>query len=254
MDAELFRRALDLARRAEKYAAPANTGFLTPAEQARLREFCARERDINLVLHGGGKENDRCAAFFLPSWQDPEDLDFSDTVYALEITSAFGNPGHRDYLGAILGLGVRRDCLGDIRVTGNTAYVFCLASIADYLCANLESVGRCGVKVRRIALSDVPPLEWQYREMRFTVRSMRLDSVLAGAFGLSRGNAAEAISQGLVSINYLPCEKPDRTVAEGDVLSLRGRGKATVGAQGGKTRKDRQFITVELWTDAPEKR
>ena len=70
----------------------------------------------------------------------------------------------------------------------------------------------------------------------------------------ARANAAAAVAQGLVSVNYLPCEKPDRAVAPGDVLSLRGKGKVTVGEPGGKTRKDRQFITVELWTDAPEKR
>ena len=254
MDAELSRRALDLSRRAEKYAAPTATCFLTPAEQAELRAFCARERDVNPVLRGGGEENDRCVAFFLPSWQEAEDLDISDAIAALEIRAAFGSPGHRDYLGAILGLGVKRDCLGDIRVAGSTAHLFCLASIADFLCSNLESVGRCGVKVRRIALSDVPPLERQFREVRFTVKSLRLDSVLAGAFGLSRSAAAAGIAQGLVSVNYLPCEKPDRTVAPGDVLALRGRGKATVGETGGRTRKDRQFITVELWTDAPEKR
>ena len=253
MDAELSRRALDLARRAEKYAAPTNTGFLTPAEQAELRAFCARER-LDAVFHGGGEENDRRAAFFLPSWQAPEDLDVSEELAALEITAAFGAPGHRDYLGAILGLGVRRDCLGDIRVTGSTAYLFCLANIAPYLCTNLESVGRCGVKVRKIALSDVPPLQRSYREVRFTVKSLRLDSVLAGGFGLSRANASAAIVQGLVSVNYLPCEKPDRAVGPGDVLSLRGRGKATVGEMGVRTRKDRQFITLELWTDAPEKR
>ena len=253
MGAELNRRALDLARRAEKYAVPANTGFLTPAEQAELREFCTREQ-IVAIFHGGGAENDRCAAFFSPSWQKSEDLDISEIITALEITAAFGAPGHRDYLGAILALGIKRDCLGDIRISGSTAYLFCLSSIASYLCANLESVGRCGVKVRQIALSDVPPLQRQYREIRFTVKSLRLDSVLAGAFGLSRGNASAAITQGLVSVNYFPCEKPDRTVVPGDVLSLRGRGKATVGAPGGKTRKDRQFITVELWTDAPEKR
>ena len=98
-----------------------------------------------------------------------------------------------------------------------------------------------------------PPAR-QYREVRFTFKSPRLDSILAGAFGLSRGAASAAVAQGLVSVNYLPCEKPDRSVSPGDILSLRGRGKATVGDLGGKTRKDRQFITVELWTDAPEKR
>ena len=247
MELELARRALDLARRAEKYAAPANSGFLTPAEQAELRAICARE-GLDMVLRGGDGDCERKAAFFLPSWMEADGLDVSEAISAVRVTAAFGNPGHRDYLGAILGLGVRRDCLGDIRISDSTAYVFCLRSISDYLLNNLEQVGRCGVKTAAISLSDVPPLERNYRSVTFTAQSPRLDTVCGGMFGLSRTRAAEQIAQGNVSVNYAVCLKPDQTVRPGDIVSLRGKGKGTLEALGGASRKGRQFITAQIWS------
>ena len=247
MELELARRALDLARRAEKYAAPANSGFLTPAEQAELKAVCARER-LDVVFRGGDGDCERRAAFFLPAWMEEDALDISEAISAIRITAAFGSPGHRDCLGAILGLGVRRDCLGDIRISDNTAYLFCLRTISDYLLTNLEQVGRCGVKTAAIPLAAVPPLERQYRSVTFTAQSPRLDTVCGGMFGLSRTRAAEQIAQGNVSVNYIVCLKPDRAVGPGDVVTLRGRGKGTLDKIGGTSRKGRQFITAQIWS------
>lgn len=247
MEADLLRRALDLSRRAEKYAACTNSGFLTPAEQQELRMLTVRERDMTMVLHGGAPDCERCAAFFLPSWQEPEELDPSGAIAALRITAAFGSPGHRDYLGAILGLGVKREALGDIRMAEDGAYLFCLENIADYLVQNLEKVGRCGVKMAKIPLTEVPALVRQYKSVTFTVQSLRLDAVCSGMFGISRTNASAQILQGNVSVNYVPCLKPDAPLHTGDVISLRGSGKGTLLEPGGTSRKGRQFIRAEIW-------
>lgn len=246
MENELLRRALDLARRAEKYAAPTASGFLTPAEQQELRCLAAREH-ITPVFYGGAADCERRCAFFLPSWQEETDLDPSEAISALRVTAAFGNPGHRDYLGAILGLGIRRECLGDIRIAGDTAHVLCSASIADYLADNLEKVGKHGVKTVKIPLSAVPSLERKYKIVTFTVQSLRLDSVCGGMFGLSRSSAHAQIMQGNVTVNYLPCLKPDQLLHPGDVISLRGRGKGTLLPPGGTSRKGRQFTQAEIW-------
>ena len=247
MEADLLRRALDLSRRAEKYAVCTNSGFLTPAEQQELRILTARERNMTMVLHGGAADCERSVAFFLPSWQEPEDLDPSGAIAALRITAAFGSPGHRDYLGAILGLGIRREALGDIRMAEEHAYLLCLENISDYLVQNLEKVGRCGVKAARIPLNEVPPLVRQYKSVTFTVQSLRLDAVCGGMFGLSRTSANAQILQGNVSVNYLPCLKPDAPLHPGDVISLRGSGKGTLLEPGGTSRKGRQFIRVDIW-------
>jgi len=247
MENDLLRRAMDLAHRAEKLACVTNSGFLTPAEQQMLGQLAQWERALTVVFHGGDADCERKCAFFLPSWEMPEALDPAKTIAALRITASFAAPGHRDYLGALLALGIRRECLGDLRIADNQANLFCLETIADYLVQNLEKVGRCGVKAVRLSLSNVPAMERRYKKITFTVQSLRLDSICAGMFGLSRTAANAQILQGNVTVNYLPCLKPDAPLHSGDVISLRGRGKGTVAEFGGTSRKGRQFLSAEIW-------
>ena len=85
------------------------------------------------------------------------------------------------------------------------------------------------------------------KQVSFTVKSMRLDAVAAGMFGLSRSSAADFIVAGDVSLNYSQCMKADAAVKEGDIISLRGKGKGAVGAGGGMSRKGRLFVNAEIY-------
>ena len=138
MEEDLLRRAADLAERCERTATVTSTAFLTPAEQYALTNW-ARHRDCTLVLHGGGEGCERRAAFFLPFYLTAEDFDPAEHLRAVHFSAPFGAPGHRDYLGAILGLGIRREWVGDILVQAHGAYVFCLPSVAPAL-LELEQV------------------------------------------------------------------------------------------------------------------
>lgn len=154
MEEDLLRRAADLAERCERTATVTSTAFLTPAEQYALTNW-ARHRDCTLVLHGGGAGCERRAAFFLPFYLAAEDFDPAEHLCAVHFSAPFGAPGHRDYLGAILGLGIRREWVGDILVQEHGAYVFCLPSVAPAL-LELEQVGRTGVKAAAVELAAVP--------------------------------------------------------------------------------------------------
>lgn len=168
------------------------------------------------------------------------------SICALQFSAPFAAPGHRDYLGAILGLGIRREWVGDILVQAHGAFVFCLPSVEPEL-RTLEQVGRAGVKAAAVPLSAVPVPERKVRPVTFTVQSARLDAVVSGMFRLSRTSAAAQIRAGAVHLNYAECLRPDAPVAPGDVLSLRGAGKGAVTEVGGQSRKGRQFVTAELW-------
>ena len=242
---EILKRALDLRRRSEQRGVSANTGFLTPAERFALEHDPAL-RDANVFFYGGYPEAERTIAFFLPEWMDAEALDPSEYLCALRLRAAFGEPGHRDYMGAILGMGVGREWVGDILVEGSEAIVLCQPSVLRHL-LTIDKVGRCGVKAEQIALSGIPRRERHTQERRFTVMSPRLDAVAAGLFHLSRAECARQIALGALSLNYSECLKPDAPVREGDVLSLRGAGKGRVAEIGGSSRKGRLFITAELY-------
>jgi len=248
MDEELIRRAEDLARRCERSATVTATSFLTPAQAYELDAWAKRALDCTVLLRGGHAQAERRVAFFLPDWMDAEDFDEGEHICALCAKARFGAPGHRDWLGAALGLGIGREWLGDILVEGEQAWIFCLPSVKQHLLLNLDKVGRWGAKVQEIALGEVPQRERKLRETVFSVKSPRLDAVCAGMFGLSRTAAADAIAQGLVTLNYAECTKSDAAVKNGDIISLRGRGKGLVlDAGGARSRKGRLFVKTGIF-------
>lgn len=244
MENELLRRAEDLADRSGRTGTVCATPFLTPAEQFTLRQVFAHRSDAP-VFHGGGTECERQCAFFLPEYMTPEDLEPTDFISCVAFRSFFGEPTHRDYLGAILARGISRERVGDIRIQGDLAWVFCVRSVATLL-LDMDRVGRYTVKAALCSPEDVPAEEIHRENVTFTVRSLRLDAVTGGMFRLSRSSAAEQIRLGLVSLNYTPCLRTDAPVQEGDVISLRGKGKGSVTEIGGKSRKDRLFVTAEI--------
>jgi len=247
MEDELIRRAEDLSAQCMRRGCVTHTLFLTPAECAALERW-ARHSGARLLLDGGCPGAERRVGFFLPEWMEGADFDPAEYICALEGAAAFGEPGHRDWLGAALGLGIGREWLGDILIEGSRAVILCLPSVQQHLLLNLDKVGRCGVKLRKIALGEIAAPEKAMEERVFSVQSPRLDAVCAGTFRLSRSAAAQAIAAGLLSLNYEVCLKADAPVREGDILSLRGRGKAAVLDAGSReSKKGRLFIKIGLY-------
>ena len=240
---DILRRCEDLAARCERSGAVTVSSFLTPAERFAVERAFAH-RETKPFFHGGGDECERTCAFFLPWYLDAVGLDVGEYIRCVHCKSYFGQPGHRDYLGAVLALGIGRERVGDIRVRGADTWIFCLPPVAPLL-LDLERVGRYTVKAEDRSLSDVPPEEYKTETLTFTVQSLRLDAMTGGMFRLSRSAAAEQIRLGLVSLNYSVCDRVDAAVNEGDVISLRGKGKGSVREIGGRSRKDRLFITCE---------
>lgn len=244
---EMIKRATDLAERCERSCCLTQSGFLTPAEQLALTSWAGHGCGVKLLLHGGHPDCERKAAFFLPFYMEEDDFDPSGHIRALELTCAFGRPGHRDYMGSVLGLGIKREWIGDIWVKENRAVVFCLPSVEGHILLSLDKVGRCGVKLRELSLQEISAPERKRKETVFSVKSPRLDAVTAGMLGVSRTAAAEAIAAGAVSLNDSVCLKPDAEVGGGDVISLRGRGKGRVLEIGGQSRKGRLFVKAEIY-------
>jgi len=243
---ELIKRMEDLAERSEKSCTLTQSLYLTPAEQFEAERRLS-QRYPNMRFFGGHPDCERKAALFLPYYMNAECFDPSDYFCAVSVKAHFGIPEHRDYMGAVLALGIKREWIGDIWVQGDTATVFCLPSVKRHILDSLDKVGRCGVKCSSLELSEIPAPEIKVKRVSFSIMSLRFDAVLSGMFGISRTSAAEFIRQGAASLNYSECLKPDAAVSEGDIISLRGHGKGRVGETGGQSRKGRTFISAEIY-------
>ena len=230
----------DRCRQAENRGLPTHTGFLSPAELALAESFCIAEK-ARFVLDGGYEDAERRICIFLPRDFDAEERLAPDLLCILKVGAPKGSREltHRDYLGAILGLGVDRSVVGDILVRKDGADIIVLREMAGYLAQNFCSAGRASVGVEIAELSELDAGEQRTEEFRDTVASLRLDSIAAGAFRMARGKAQEAIRMGLVSVNGRQVLKPDSEVDEGDRISFRGKGKTVLTEVGGRTRKDR---------------
>ena len=234
----LLAQACERLTRAEQRGIPAATVFLTPREQALLRQLLPQCR-----FWGGTPDAERAVAYWLPESLNPSDAELK--VACLRAAFFEENAvGHRDMLGALMGCGIRREAVGDLCLQPRQCDLFVTAELAPYLVDNLTSAGRAHLTLTRIAPSqaDRPPQTLQ--ELRVTVSSPRLDSVISAAFHLSRGSAADAVAAGRVNLNDLPCLKPDRAVQENDTVSVRGLGKLRVLALGGLTKKGRLALTL----------
>ena len=245
-NSELLRRAEDLLRRCEKNGVLTATNFLTPAERFRLERWAKTQPGCRMVFSGGHPDCERTVGFFLPDYLEEEWLPLDEHIRAFELSAPFGSPGHRDYLGALLGMGIGRERLGDIWVRSNTATVFCLPGVEKHL-LSIDKVGRIAVRARSLSLYEISSPEREVKEKSFSVQSLRLDAIVGGLFNVSRTEAARQIEAGAVSLNYEICDKCDATIHEGDVLSLRGKGKGRITGLGGTSRKGRQFINGEVF-------
>ncbi|ODU58358.1 MAG: hypothetical protein ABT01_00595 [Clostridium sp. SCN 57-10] len=241
---ELLRRVADLSARAAQRGVVTHTAFLTPAE----RELVRAGRMARAPLFCGGYDGaEREMAFFLPDWLTEDAFAPEEYIAAIEVKTPFASLTHRDFLGSVLGLGVERDAVGDIVTSGEGAYLLLAAELASFVQGQLARVGRAGAQTRIVPLHDVPQPHYETREVSFTVMSARLDAVAAGLFGVSRAAAAQAVADGKAALNHAECLKPDAEVREGDVIALRGKGKARGTQLGGTSRKGRLFVTGELY-------
>jgi len=241
---DLLKRAEELSARSESRSIVTSTGFLTPAEQMEIKNHVRAE---NLMFFGGNENSERKIAFFLPYYIDAEGFDAGEYICAIRAETKFGNPAHREYMGAILGLGIKRESVGDIYVSGETAYFYCLPPVASHILLSLDKIGRYGAKTEQVSLQDVPVPKREMKNMNFTVQSMRIDAVASSMFSMSRTAMVELIAAGNVTKNYSICLKSDAPVSPGDIISVRGRGKGEILEAGNLSRKGRIFVNAGIY-------
>lgn len=224
------------------------TGFLSMAE---LSEYYEIERELayaSPMVFGGSESCERCMIRF----GNPEILGYEEDfpIVILEIKPVamkFADDlNHRDFLGALMNLGINRNTLGDIKITGKSAILFCRDSMKDYIIENLIKVKHTSISIKEI--SDVGEIgEVKTKEKAIQLSSARIDAVISKAYNLSRNASLELFRTGKVYLNGRECSENAKTVVDNDIISVRGYGKMQFKACESVSRKGKLNCIISMY-------
>lgn len=249
----LIAKIEDKARQCSDNSMITSSVFLDMHERSVVSSVKNSFGEIRMFFYGGFSDAERNIAVFLPDYITEEPSEYfdefpdDDPLAVIEIEKDKFSPalGHRDYLGALMGLGIKREMTGDIIVSENGCRMAVLAKIAPFIAENLDKAGRGTLKAKIIPPSQAREgVKATGTPDSFTVSSMRLDSVIKNAFRLSRGDAAQAIESGVVYVNDIECTKPDKKIAEGDKVVFRRKGRIIINDCSSVSKKGRVIVEI----------
>ncbi len=237
-------KLVDFAAQAIKNRKCKLTGFLSPFEQEMAGVIANSLGELNVDFYGGyrGAERQR-AAFCHTEFQGTPNFEIA--VIKAEWNGEFARLGHRDVLGSILSLGVDREHIGDIIATKDFARLLVDKKMCDYFTANLTQIGGTTVKTSVDELENITPKDERTKEIRATVASLRIDSIAAAGFGMSRSKAVQEIGAEKIKLNWQTVKNASQAIKAGDVLSMRGRGRLEVAEIRGLTKKGRVGVLLK---------
>lgn len=216
---------------------PKFLGFLSKEESVLVDNFL-KKRNARYSFYGGEHLAQRVFLCCYPEWMDKP----SFPIKALTFTyRAVDNLRHRDFLGALMSLGLKRETIGDILIEQGRGVVFLGEEIEDFVFRNLTKIGRIGVTATKGYTLPLPESD-VLTEKTAIISSLRLDCVVSALANLSRNTANEYIENGLVSINSVISQKATKTVSDSDIITIRHKGKFQILSTDKKTKKEKTVL------------
>ncbi len=244
----LQKRFVDLANQCYRNNVYTFTGFLGVSEQDVFFRTLPQIGGVDYAMSGGVEGCERQMLRF----GSPEQLGYEEVfpICCVEIRPTapkFADKlTHRDFLGALMNLGIERSTLGDIFITEKTGYVLCHEKVADYMLANVDRIRHTTVKCR--LLSEMPEaVKPTLKPENLIVSSQRLDGIVAKLFHLSRSQSLLLFREKKVFVNGRCIENNSGVCKEGDVVSVRGHGKFIYRGLVHETKKGNLSISLERY-------
>lgn len=197
-------------------------------------------------MDGGYDNAERKVIFIYPYYMEYEDIECPLEIVQVEGNFKFKEISHKDYLGAILNLGIVREKIGDIIIHENFCQVVVTSGICDFLTINLNKVSRNKVIVKKISRDDIIPNSPNYKDISFTVSSQRLDCIISGLYNISRQDSLKYINGERVHVNYEKITSPSKEVEDNSLISVRGKGRSIIINVGEITKKGRIKVQAKL--------
>ncbi len=224
------------------------TGFLGLSEQDVFWRMEQELRHAGYSLSGGVENADRQMIRFGNVEDLGYEVDFPIVcIHIKPLIAKFADKlTHRDFLGALMNLGIERSTIGDIKVGDREAYLFCLESIAGYICENLDKIKHTNVTCCVVeSCIDIP--EEEPESCRIQVSSERIDAVIAKVYHKSRSECLELFRTGKVFVNGRLCENNSRLLKAGETVNARGYGKFIMSGDMKETKKGKWNVTVLVY-------
>ncbi len=222
--------------------------FLNPYEIKNALSVLNYNKDINYTIDGGYKDCERSIVFIYPFYMDYNDVDSKLDILQIDGNFKFKEVLHKDYLGSILGLGIKREKIGDILVNDNFCQVIVDSDISDFLIFNLNKIGKNNVSIKRIEKEDLKMPNINYKEVNTTISSKRLDCVISGIYNISRQESIKYISSERVFVDYEKITSSSKLIEDACLISVRGRGRVIISEIGELTKKEKIKLKIKIIT------
>ncbi len=253
---------------AEKYDTIVYTEeFYTPNIWKKLTD---KIENIKIITDGIFENSDRRQIVFIPiGYYENDNFDtieknkgkirlsnpnnsynknFPCKLLKISVNSKFKEYGHKDFLGSLMGLNIKRELMGDLIQDKENAYIPVSDKISDYILTELKQIGRasCTVKEIDIKNGEIIP-EYKYDDKFITIPSKRLDSIVSAISNLSRNKVIEPIEKGKVLIDYYEEKDKSKIVEIGSLITIRGYGKYKLFSEHGETKKGKERLLIKKY-------
>ena len=236
-------RAWEWVENAAQYHETKLTDFMDPRQRFILETLVNRHPDVHAAYSGGHPDAERVRGLIAPDYKELADEDMG--LQVLSVTSGdqkFLSLEHGDYMGAILGLGIKRSKIGDIHVLDDGCHAVVSNDIGAYLHMNLSQVHRVHVMTELLPIESLRIQNIQLDMMELTAASLRLDGIASDVHRISRAKIVIPIKAGRCRVNWKVEEDPSAMLHEGDIVSIQGLGRFKVLEIGGLTKKGRYRV------------
>jgi len=222
-----------------------HSNFLDPRQQKIAHDILDMNKNICYGFFGGIEQSERAVCIIYDENYEITEEDIPISILSITWSKSSKKLTHRDFLGSILGCGIKREKVGDIILDDERAYVACMSDISKYLLYNINKVGNVSVSVSET--NEAHKKEENVKIISSTVASLRLDSLIATGYGVSRAKAVEIVKSGKVKVNWEDTDSSSKEMKKEDVISVRGKGRIVLEEVTGATKKDRVKILIKKY-------
>ena len=226
---------------------PVLTNFLNPREIYIVKTLVNQQDDLKTFEFGGysGAENKRL--LIAPSYYQPDINDFEVMLIQIKYPEKFTLLHHSTILGTFMHNGIARQSIGDIIKGESEKWYFSTTKMmGTFILSNLDHIGKTKVRFQEVTENDMTVLDDEWEVINTTVSSLRLDSIVANGYNISRSHAKEMIEHDLIKVNWATINKPDYVLAVNDLISVRHYGRLKLNELNGLTKKDKWRLTMAI--------